>query len=236
MSRLEIKRVSAGYGRNDVVAAITLDIPESSVVALVGPNGHGKTTLLRAISGLVRVTSGSIVLQGSDITNLRPDRIAQMGMAHVPQGDLLFPLMNVRENLLMGAFGERSAQVVADRLEMVFGLFPKLVSLQAQTANSLSGGERRMVGLGRGLMAGAPVMLIDEPSLGLAPIVIDQVYGAIQAMKSRDISVLLVEENPERAASIADHIYLLDNGSIAWSGRPRELLGSKTILKTYLGM
>lgn len=236
MNRLDIRQLKSGYGRNSVISDISLTVPEGSIVAVVGPNGHGKTTLLRTISGIVRASAGQILLGDRDIVNQRPEKIAQMGVAHVPQGDMLFPLMSVHENLLMGAFHERSPKAAAERLEMVFDLFPKLPDLRAQVANSLSGGERRMVGLGRGMMAGAALMLIDEPSLGLAPIVIDQVYAAIVKMKSRNISVLLVEENPERAASVADHVYLLDNGSIAWNGNPEELLGSKNILHTYLGM
>jgi branched-chain amino acid transport system ATP-binding protein len=236
MSRLSLAGVAAGYGLHEVVTGVSLSVPDGAVVALVGPNGHGKTTLLKALSGLIKTSAGRIEFAQQEITNRRPEAIAQLGIAHVPQGDLLFPLMTALENLLMGAFWEKSRAAIESRLNMVFELFPKLKSVTSQTANSLSGGERRMVGIGRGLMAGASLMLIDEPSLGLAPIVIDQVYSAISMMKSKNVSVLLVEENPERAASVAEHVYLLDRGKIAWSGESKELLASKNVLHTYLGM
>ena len=236
MSRLSLSGVAAGYGVHEVVTGVSLSVPDGAVVALVGPNGHGKTTLLKALSGLIKTSAGRIEFEHQEITNRRPEAIARLGIAHVPQGDLLFPLMTVWENLLMGAFSEKSREAIEGRLNTVFELFPKLKSLKSQTANSLSGGERRMVGIGRGLMAGASLMLLDEPSLGLAPIVIDQVYSAISVMKSKNVSVLLVEENPERAASVAEHVYLLDRGKIAWSGDFKELLASKNVLHTYLGM
>jgi branched-chain amino acid transport system ATP-binding protein len=236
MSCLSVAGVAAGYGLHEVVSGVSLNVPDGAVIALVGPNGHGKTTLLKALSGLIRTSAGRIEFGNEEITNRRPEAIARLGIAHVPQGDLLFPLMTVLENLLMGAFWEKSRVAIDSRLNMVFQLFPKLKSLTSQTANSLSGGERRMVGIGRGLMAGASLMLIDEPSLGLAPIVIDQVYSAISMMRCNNVSVLLVEENPERAASVAEHVYLLDRGKIAWSGNSNELLASKNVLHTYLGM
>ena len=236
MSRLSLSGVAAGYGVHEVVTGVSLSVPDGAVVALVGPNGHGKTTLLKALSGLIKTSAGRIEFEHQEITNRRPEAIARLGIAHVPQGDLLFPLMTVWENLLMGAFSEKSREAIEGRLNTVFELFPKLKSFKSQTANSLSGGERRMVGIGRGLMAGASLMLLDEPSLGLAPIVIDQVYSAIAVMKSKNVSVLLVEENPERAASVAEHVYLLDRGKIAWSGDFKELLASKNVLHTYLGM
>ncbi len=236
MNILELKGVSSGYTRSNVVIDVSLTVPTCSVVAIVGPNGHGKTTLLRAISGLLKLRSGNIVFDGRSISNRRPEEIARSGLSHVPQGDLLFSQMSVYENLLMGAYCEDKPSVVASRLELVFKLFPNLRELRAQTTSSLSGGERRMAGLGRGFMADAKLMLIDEPSLGLAPLIIDQVYEAIGAMRAAGKSILLVEENPERASLIADYIYLFDRGAIAWQGPPGQLLSSRKILSTYLGM
>jgi branched-chain amino acid transport system ATP-binding protein len=236
MSLLELEAVTSGYQRSNVVTEINLAVEPGSIVALVGPNGHGKTTLLRAISGLLKVRSGQVRFDGKSIANLRPETIARDGIAHVPQGDLLFSQMTVRENLLMGAYCEPDAGIVLDRIRSVYTLFPKLETLAAQTVRALSGGERRMVGLGRGLMANAKLMLIDEPSLGLAPLVIDQVYAAIGAIKASGKSILLVEENPERASSVADYLYLIDNGKIAWGGIQSEFLSNRTLLNTYLGL
>lgn len=235
MAQLEIENVSAGYGRTNVLDKVSLVVPEKSIIAVVGPNGHGKTTLLRTVSGLVRANSGTVRLDGRDISNKRPELIARSGIAHVPQGDLLFPKMTVYENLLMGAFNENSKSVIADRIAEVFELFPKLTQLRSQVASALSGGERRMVGLGRGLMAGAPILMIDEPSLGLAPIVIEQVYNAILKLREKGRSILLVEENPDRASSSADYLYLVDNGKVVWSGEGSALLTNKKIIHTYLG-
>ncbi len=236
MNILEVRGVTSGYTRNNVVVNVSLTVSAATIVAIVGPNGHGKTTLLRTISGLLKLRSGKIDLNAKPIGNLPPELIARSGVAHVPQGDLLFPQMTVFENLLMGGYAERNATRLDERLGAVFSLFPKLQKLRGQTASSLSGGERRMVGLGRGMMAGAELMLIDEPSLGLAPLVIDQVYQVIGQMREQGKSILLVEENPERALAVADYIYLFDNGSIAWQGLPGELLSSNMILNTYLGL
>lgn len=236
MDKLVISRMSAGYSRSLVINKISLTVPKGQVVALVGPNGHGKTTLLKAVSGLLRIKEGSVLLDGRDLAGLSPDRIAVAGIAHVPQGDLLFQKMTVFENLSMGAFNETDRRVFGQRLEAVYDLFPKLKTRTHQMATSLSGGERRMVGIGRGLMSGASIMMIDEPSLGLAPIIVDQVYAAIAKLRSNGISILLVEENPERASSIADCIYLIDSGHISWSGTASEMLSSKQIFNTYLGM
>ena len=236
MNVLELKGVCCGYTRSDVVVDVSLSVPISSVVAIVGPNGHGKTTLLRAISGLLKSRSGDILFDGKSISNHRPEEIARAGLSHVPQGDLLFSQMSVHENLLLGAYNEDNPRVVTSRLGLVFELFPKLRERQAQLTNSLSGGERRMTSLGRGFMADAKLMLIDEPSLGLAPVIIDQVYKAIGAIRAAGKSILLVEENPERASSIADYVYLLDRGAIAWKGQPGELRSSRSIISAYLGM
>ncbi|SMF55761.1 amino acid/amide ABC transporter ATP-binding protein 2, HAAT family [Tistlia consotensis] len=232
---LTLERVSAGYGHQQVIRDLSLALGEGQLAALIGPNGHGKTTLLRTISGLLHPSGGTIALEGRRLDRLRPDQIVEAGIIHVPQGDLLFPEMTVLENLRMGAYLPEAAREEARRLEEVFALFPKLRDRQGQLAGTLSGGERRMVGIGRGLMAGGRLLMLDEPSLGLAPIVIDQIYEAIATLRASGRSVLIVEENAMRIAELADVLHLLDNGSFAWSGSGAELLSRPESLAAYLG-
>jgi branched-chain amino acid transport system ATP-binding protein len=232
---LEIRQASAGYGGRTVLDAIGLSVEQGRLTAIIGPNGHGKTTLLKAISGLVEVTAGEIRLHGARIDGLRPDQIVERGVIHVPQGDLLFPAMTVQENLLMGAYRKAGAQGAAERLEFVFAMLPKLKERRSQTAGTLSGGERRMCGIGRGLMAGGDILMLDEPSLGLAPIVIDQIYEVIFDLRREGRTILLVEENAQRIAEQADMIHLLDNGRVAWSGLGSELMARPEIIEAYLG-
>ncbi len=231
---LEIVNASAGYAGRTVLDAIGLSARKGELTAIVGPNGHGKSTLLKAISGLVPVTSGEIRLDDARIDRLRPDQIVERGVIHVPQGDLLFPAMTIHENLLMGAYANKGG--LAERLDFVFTLLPKLKERRNQTAGTLSGGERRMCGIGRGLMAGGQVLMLDEPSLGLAPIVIEQIYEVIFNLRREGRTILLVEENAERIADHADMIHLLDNGRIAWSGLGAELMARPEIVETYLGV
>lgn len=232
---LEIKRVKAGYADRIVLQSVDLSIGKSELTAIIGPNGHGKTTLLKTISGIVRVSAGEIGFAGQRIDILRPDQVVELGIIHVPQGDLLFPAMTVHENLLMGAYRTREQGRIAERLERVFALLPKLRDRRDQVAGTLSGGERRMCGIGRGLMAGGELLMLDEPSLGLAPIVIDQVYEVILDLRRSGLSILIVEENAQRIADMADRIHLLDNGSFAWSGGGGELMASPQIIEAYLG-
>jgi branched-chain amino acid transport system ATP-binding protein len=232
---LELQGVSSGYGHHLVIREVSLRVEEGRVAALIGPNGHGKTTLLRTISGLVRLRQGSISLSGQRIDRLRPDEIVAAGVVHVPQGDLLFPEMTVLENLRMGAYLPAAAKHQGQRLAEVFSLLPKLKERQKQLAGTLSGGERRMVGIGRGLMAGGRLLMLDEPSLGLAPIVIDQIYAVISSLRASGRTILIVEENATRIAETADALHLLDNGAFAWSGSGTELLSRPEILATYLG-
>jgi len=176
---LTLENVSAGYGANLVLRGVSLDVAEGSLTAIIGPNGHGKTTLLRTISGLVPMSGGDINFGSQSIARKRPDEIVAAGIVHVPQGDLLFPEMTVLDNLQMGAYLPEAAKAMKTRLDEVFALLPKLKERRGQIASTLSGGERRMVGIGRGLMAGGRLLMLDEPSLGLAPILIDQIYEVI---------------------------------------------------------
>jgi branched-chain amino acid transport system ATP-binding protein len=233
---LEVRGLSAGYGETIAVRDLSLSVDAGRTVVLIGPNGHGKTTLLRAVSGLIKPVRGQIHLRGERIDGLTAERIAGMGIVHVMQGDGLFPDMSVEENLLMGAFpttswGERRAG-----LGRVYELFPQVQERRAQRARTLSGGERRLVALGRGLMRDAVVLLIDEPSLGLAPVMIDTVYRAIREIRERlDTTVLLVEENFTHIGGIADVVHVIEMGGIVRSGTFEELASDRTVVETYLG-
>jgi branched-chain amino acid transport system ATP-binding protein len=235
MNLLEVDGIDAGYGPQPVLRGLSVAIEQGSFVALVGPNGHGKTTLLRTLSGLLKPSRGEIRFEGKRIDRLRVDQIVAAGIIHVPQGDLLFPEMTVLENLRLGAYLPRAAAEAPRRLDEVFALLPKLRERQGQIASTLSGGERRMVGIGRGLMAGGKLMMLDEPSLGLAPIVIDQIYEVIRSLASSGRTILVVEENAMRIAEMADRMHLLDNGTCSWSGGGAEFLSRPEILSAYLG-
>ena len=232
---IEINNLTAGYGETRVIHDLSMTVKEGSLCAIVGPNGHGKTTLMKSISGLVRIFSGSITFSGMEITSERVDKIVSKGLVHVPQGDLVYPQMTVRDNLLMGSYIENNSSQSNKRLQKVYELFPRLHERQNQHANSLSGGERRMLGIGRGLMTDGRVIIIDEPSLGLAPIVIDQIYKVINLLMSEGRTILIVEENVTRVTDLASNIYLLDTGKFVWNGTPSELIQNRDLLKTYLG-
>lgn len=232
---LSLQNITTGYGAQNVLHGVSLEIAEGGLTAIIGPNGHGKTTLLRAISGLMPLRSGSMSLAGQSLGGLRPDEIVAAGIVHVPQGDMLFPEMTVLENLLMGAYLPAASVEAPRRLEQVFALLPKLKDRRSQIASTLSGGERRMVGIGRGLMAGGRLLMLDEPSLGLAPIVIDQIYEVVSELAAAGQSILVVEENAGRVADKAALIALLDNGELVWSGAGAELMARPEILETYLG-
>jgi branched-chain amino acid transport system ATP-binding protein len=232
---LTLEEVSAGYQGTKVLKRLSLAVPEGALVTIIGPNGHGKTTLLRCISGLVKPTHGTIRLGSKLLHSLRPNEIVAAGVVHVPQGDLLFPDMTVHDNLLMGAYLPAAGAKARERLEEIYQLLPKLAERRDQTASTLSGGERRMLAIGRGLMSVGRILLIDEPSLGLAPIVIDQIYGAIAGLKQAGHTILLVEESAERVLGLADMVYLLDNGRMVWQGAPQELASRQELLVTYLG-
>jgi branched-chain amino acid transport system ATP-binding protein len=232
---LQVRDLESGYGGQIVLRGVSIDVPEASLITLIGPNGHGKTTLLRCISGLVRPWSGDILFAGASLVGQRAHQIVKSGILQIPQGDLLFAQMTVFDNLMMGAYLPSAHLQAEQKIKEVFTLLPRLEERKKQMASTLSGGERRMLAIGRGLMANGRMLLIDEPSLGLAPLLIDQIYELIADLKRRGTTILLVEENAGRAMQISDRVYLLDDGKIIWQGEPAEMAANEGILATYLG-
>ena len=232
---LEVKGLVAGYSGSEVLHGVDLVVKDGEGVIVLGPNGHGKTTLLRAITGLLPPRAGQVLLDGVDITHRRPDVIAAAGVIHIPQGDLLFPDMTVTENLLMGAYSRPTWAERKDRLERVYELWPWLRERGGQLTRTLSGGERRMLALGRGLMSKAKILLIDEPSLGLAPLTTEQIYASIRKVKDSGIALLLADENANHVSGLADRVYLLETGSLVRQGPAEALLKDAALLESYLG-
>ncbi len=232
---LEARDLHAGYGGSEVLHGLSLSLGDGECVAVLGPNGHGKTTFLRAVSGLVPLTAGTVELDGKLISNRRPDEIAAAGVVHIPQGDLLFPEMSVYENLVMGAYVKRAWRERQQKLDHAYELFPWLSERKDQLARSLSGGERRMLAIARGLMADARALLIDEPSLGLAPVIIEQIYAAIRGIKENGLPILLADENANHLQGLADRVYLLETGVFVREAPTDRLLADEALLAAYLG-
>jgi len=234
---LEIKNLTAGYGDVIVLRDISFELPRDGVVSLLGANGAGKTTSLNAACGLlVDVKSGSILLDGVDIGRMAAHERVEAGLAHVPQGRHLFPFMSVRENLAMGAYAPRAHGKEADTLDWLFDIFPKVKQRLSQNAGSLSGGEQQMCAIARGLMSQPKYLLLDEPSLGLAPIVVKQVMSVIRTIAARGIGVLLVEQNVAQALKIANYAYVLEHAKIALEGPAEALADDDRVRKAYLGL
>lgn len=228
--------LSTGYGPSTVLDDVSVTVPDGRLVVVIGPNGHGKTTLLRALSGLLPARKGTIEVDGVDVTGMPPQALVRHGLVHIPQGDLLFPDMTVEENLLMGAYPAGAWTQRSTRRDEVFAFFPRLSERRRQRARTLSGGERRMLAIGRGLMADAKLLMIDEPSLGLAPVLVDEVYAKLREIRSMGRTVLLVEENFSHVTSMADHVYLLESGRIVRDGPVDALLADPALMSTYLGV
>ena len=233
---LEVKDLEAGYGRVTVLHGVSLAVPAGRIVGLLGANGAGKSTLMRAISGLATVKGGSITFDGQSIRGATPQALVRRGIAHVPQGRLLFGEMTVRENLEMGAYLTGDATAIATRLARVQALFPILAERAWQHAALLSGGEQQMLAVGRALMASPRLILLDEPSLGLGPKVFDAILDTVRQVNAEGTPVLIAEQNARKVLRLAHTCYVLENGRIALAGESRELLTDQRIQASYLGM
>jgi branched-chain amino acid transport system ATP-binding protein len=234
-SLLEVRDLRAGYGHTRVLEGVTLSVREGDLVVVIGPNGHGKTTLLRTISGLVQPSAGEVTFDGRRIDGEHPERIAMRGLAHIPQGDLPFADMTVEENLLLGAFTRDAWRSRAERLERAYAIFPPLADRRSNRAGTLSGGERRMLALGRGLMREARLLMVDEPSLGLAPVIVNEVYRHIEQIIASGMTLLLVEENFSHVQRFEAHVLLLESGRVIREGSVGDLLADEIVMATYLG-
>jgi branched-chain amino acid transport system ATP-binding protein len=233
---LRLEGLEVGYGDVTAVSDVSLDVRAGETVALIGANGAGKTTTLKAISGLLPLRRGSVLLDGERLDGLSPARVMARGIAHVPEGRQLFPTMTVRENLELGAAGAAARARRGETLEGVFRLFPRLAERMRQLAGTLSGGEQQMCAIGRGLMARPRLLMLDEPSLGLAPVVVKQIFENLAQINREGTTILLVEQNVARALGLAHRGYVLENGRIALSGGCDSLLASPYIKQAYLGL
>ena len=233
---LELRKVDAGYGSFQALFGVDLEVKAGEAVGVVGPNGAGKTTLMRVISGLIRPRSGSIGMQGIDVLATPPHRIVGLGIAHVPENRRLFPGLTVEDNLRMGAFMPEARARHDQRLAFVFDLFPRLKERRHQLAGTMSGGEQQMCAIGRALMSDPKLLLLDEPSAGLAPVVVQQVFELVKRIRASGLTVLIVEQNVQQVLKVVDRAYLLEAGTIRASGSSADLLRSDTITQAYLGV
>jgi branched-chain amino acid transport system ATP-binding protein len=231
---LELVGIEAGYGGARVVQGISLAVPEGSIVTLLGPNGAGKSTTLRAVAGLLRLSAGKVTLDGMRLDGLAPDALVRRGLALVPERRELFPSLSVAENLALGAYIRRDRAAIAADLEMVFMLFPRLRERRGQAARTLSGGEQQMLAIGRALMSRPRYLLLDEPSLGLAPMLIAEIFRKLAEIRAHGTAILLVEQNAAAALDIADHGYVLETGLIRLEGSAAALAADDAVRETYL--
>ena len=235
MALLEVEGLVARYGRITALEGVSLTVNEGEIVTLIGANGAGKTTTLRAISGLVRPAGGSVRFEGRDITRLAPNDIVRAGIGHSPEGRRVFPRMSVRENLELGAYTRTSKAEIAADTERVLAIFPRLKERYEQKAGTMSGGEQQMLAIGRALMSRPRVLLLDEPSLGLSPKLVQTIFEVIRDINARGTTVLLIEQNARQALAIAARGYVLEVGKIAYSGPAAELAASEAVRAAYLG-
>lgn len=232
---LEVKDLYVNYGAVEAIKGISFTVQPGEIVTLIGANGAGKTTTLHTISGLVKAKSGSITYNGTDLQKIDPSKIISLGIAHVPEGRHVFPEMTVEENLQMGAFISKNKEETAAAMQDVYEKFPRLRERRRQLAGTLSGGEQQMVAVGRALMGKPSIILMDEPSMGLSPILVKEVFAIIKEIHAAGITVLLNEQNAKMALSIADRAYVLETGTISISGDAQELLKDERVKKAYLG-
>ncbi len=234
MSLLSVKGLRSGYGKIEVLHDVVLDIAQGQIVTLIGANGAGKTTLLRTISGLLRPGGGSITFEGKSIVRRPPHKIAGLGISHVPEGRAILKRMTVLDNLRMGAYVRNDSEI-ADDIEAALARFPALSERRLQIAGTLSGGEQQMLAIGRALVARPRLLLFDEPSLGLAPKIVSQIFLTLRELKNEGKTILLVEQNARQALRVADHGYVLERGRVVYSGSGEDLLNMPEVQRTYLG-
>ena len=235
MAMLEIKDIEVYYGMIQAIKGISFEVNEGEVIALIGANGAGKTTILHTITGLLFPKKGSVIFEGKDITKIPAHKIVSLGMAHVPEGRRVFAELSVYENLKMGAYTRKDKGEIAQTLEMVYKRFPRLEERKSQIAGTLSGGEQQMLAMGRALMSHPKIILMDEPSMGLSPLYVTEIFDIIKEVNAGGTTVLLVEQNAKKALSIANRAYVLETGNIALTGDAKELMNNDSVKKAYLG-
>ena len=235
MSLLEIRDLHVSYGAINAVQGVSFSMEKGEIVALIGSNGAGKSTILRTISGLEHAKSGSILFQGTELTKMKPHKIVEQGIAHVPEGRRVFSKMSVTENLTMGANLIKDRAFIKDGLERVFTIFPRLKEREKQQAGTLSGGEQQMLALGRALMTNGSLLMLDEPSMGLAPIVVEDIFRVIRQINETGTSILLIEQYAFLALNTASHAYVLETGKITMQGASQDLLADERVKAAYLG-
>lgn len=235
MAMLEIKDLKVSYGMIQAIKGISFEVNKGEVIALIGANGAGKTTILHTITGLLNADSGSVTYEGKDITRMPGHKIVSMGIAHVPEGRRVFANMTVLQNLKLGAYTRKDKAEIAETLEMVYTRFPRLKERKNQLAGTLSGGEQQMLAMARALMSKPKLIMMDEPSMGLSPILVEQIFSIIYELRESGVTILLVEQNANKALKITDRAYVLETGKITLSGTGRELLEKEEVKKAYLG-
>ena len=235
MAMLEVRDLQVYYGMIHAIKGISFDVNQGEVIALIGANGAGKTTTLHTITGLLAPKSGSVLFEGKDITKVPAHKIVSMGMAHVPEGRRVFAELSVYENLKMGAYTRKDKKEIEESLANVYKRFPRLEERKNQMAGTLSGGEQQMLAMGRALMSKPKIILMDEPSMGLSPIMVNEIFDIIRAVSESGTTVLLVEQNAKKALSISDRAYVLETGTITMSGKAKDLLEDEAVKKAYLG-
>ncbi len=235
MAMLEVKDLHVHYGMIEAIKGINFEVNKGEVIALIGANGAGKTTTLHTITGLLSPSKGEVLYEGKDISKIPGHKIVSLGMAHVPEGRRVFAQLSVYENLLMGAYTRKDKEEIQKTLRMVYDRFPRLEERKNQMAGTLSGGEQQMLAMGRALMSHPSIILMDEPSMGLSPIFVNEIFDIIQQVSKTGTTVLLVEQNAKKALSIADRAYVLETGKIVLSGDAKVLMNDDSIKKAYLG-
>ena len=235
MGLLELKNIDAGYGRIQILHDVSLEVNEGEVVCVIGPNGAGKSTTFKVIMGFINYLGGEITFDGTDIVGLRPDQVLGQGLGYVPQGRIVFNQMTVRENLEMGAYIERDKKKVTQSMENVFEIFPRLAERQKQLGGTMSGGEQQMLAMGRALMTRPRMIMIDEPSLGLSPRFVTELFELIVSLSKKGLTIIVVEQNAARALEIADRGYVLELGRNRFEGTGQELLDNQDVRRMYLG-